>query len=252
MRDLKPQSHAGNRVARDQLHRRSTNSCRHRTSGRAALAFTADSRHQFTFFKFPAETRPVRPAVRNSQSSESLEAHTLEQPRRGRPVLIECRYRLPDATPTYRCKSTVAAVALDPGRAALRLFHNTAITSSQVRITKIALRTAARRTLPYVEFESVLAGASTAKLWSRPRSTCCAAIYAAPRPPRQRLALALPRHVEWLAALTSTISISTPFTARRSGATFELLGLTCSGLARRAKGRRRRGRRRRLAEAQRP
>ena len=94
------------------------NSCRHWAIRPKQLAFTVlqdFEGDQFTFFKFPPKTfRPCSASPSGTAIYDSLEAQTLEQLRRGRPVLIEVdSHWLPDAAPAYRrhhAKSTVAAV----------------------------------------------------------------------------------------------------------------------------------------------
>ncbi|MFI4999338.1 MAG: DUF1839 family protein [Reyranellales bacterium] len=100
----------------------------------AALAFTVlqdfEGDH-FTFFKFPLEDLQALfgLAVQELAIYDTVEAHTLEQLRRGRPVLIEVdSYWLPDTGPVYRrghVKTSVAAVAIDPSARRLGYFHNT-------------------------------------------------------------------------------------------------------------------------------
>lgn len=100
----------------------------------AALAFTVRQDFEgdhFTFFKFPLEDLETLfgLAVQELAIYDSLEGHTLEQLARGRPVLVEVdSHWLPDAGPTYRqghVKTTIAAIAIDPGARRLGYFHNT-------------------------------------------------------------------------------------------------------------------------------
>jgi len=99
----------------------------------AALAFTVRQDFEgdhFTFFKFPLEDLEALfgLAVQELAIYDSVEAHTLEQLRRGRVVLIEVdSHFLPDAA-TYRqghVKTTVAAVAIDTAARTFGYFHNT-------------------------------------------------------------------------------------------------------------------------------
>ncbi len=100
----------------------------------AALPFTVRQDFEgdhFTFFKFPLEDLEALYglAVQELAIYDTVEAHTLEQLRRGRPVLIEVdSHWLPDAGPTYRqghVKTTVAAVAIDTAARTFGYFHNT-------------------------------------------------------------------------------------------------------------------------------
>lgn len=100
----------------------------------AALAFTVlqdFEGDQFTFFKFPLDDLKTLfgLAVQELAIYDTVERHTLEQLRRGRPVLIEVdSHWLPDTGPTYRTahvKTTVAAIALSPAERRLGYFHNT-------------------------------------------------------------------------------------------------------------------------------
>lgn len=100
----------------------------------AALPFTVRQDFEgdhFTFFKFPLEDLEALfgLAVQELAIYDTVEAHTLEQLRRGRPVLIEVdSHWLPDAGPTYRqghVKTTVAAVAIDTAAKTFGYFHNT-------------------------------------------------------------------------------------------------------------------------------
>ncbi len=100
----------------------------------AALAFTVlqdFEGDQFTFFKFPLDDLQglFGLSVQELAIYDTVETHTLEQLRRGRPVLIEVdSHWLPDSGPTYRkahAKTTVAAIALDPTARRLGYFHNT-------------------------------------------------------------------------------------------------------------------------------
>jgi len=100
----------------------------------AALAFTVRQDFEgdhFTFFKFPLEDLEALfgLSVQELAIYDTLEAHTLEQLGRGRPVLIEVdSHWLPDAGPTYRkghVKTTVAAIAIDPAARRFGYFHNT-------------------------------------------------------------------------------------------------------------------------------
>ena len=101
----------------------------------AALAFTVCQDFEgdhFTFFKFPPEDLEALfgLSVQELAIYDTVEAHTLGQLGRGRPVLIEVdSHWLPDTAPTaYRrghVKTTVAAVALDPAAKTFGYFHNT-------------------------------------------------------------------------------------------------------------------------------
>lgn len=99
----------------------------------AALAFTVRQDFEgdhFTFFKFPLEDLEALfgLSVQELAIYDTVEAHTLEQLRRGRVVLIEVdSHFLPDAA-TYKTghvKTTVAAVAIDTTAKTFGYFHNT-------------------------------------------------------------------------------------------------------------------------------
>ena len=204
----------------------------------AALAFTVlqdFEGDQFTFFKFPAEDLHALfgLVVQELAIYDSLEVHTLEQLRRGRPVLIEVdSHWLPDATPTYRrhhAKSTMAAVALDPVARRLGYFHNTGYHELDGEdYDGLFPCTAARGALfPYVEFVKRLGGALvgdsliTASLDRLRR-------HLQHRPTANPIAAwrsALPRHVEWLATRDIDFFHLYAFNLpRQLGANFELLG----------------------------
>lgn len=136
----------------------------------AALGFTVRQDFegdQFTFFKFPPEDLQALfgLSVQELAIYDSLEAQTLEQLRRGRPVLIEVdSHWLPDAAPAYRrhhAKSTLAAVALDPTAHRLGYFHNTGYHElAGDDYDGIFPRVAAPGALfPYVEFVKRVGGA---------------------------------------------------------------------------------------------
>ncbi|MFO1160718.1 MAG: DUF1839 family protein [Reyranellaceae bacterium] len=100
----------------------------------AALAFTVRQDFegdQFTFFKFPPEDLQALfgLAVQELAIFDTVESHTLQQLRRGRPVLIEVdSYWLPDVATCYHRdhqKTTVAAIALDPQARRFGYFHGT-------------------------------------------------------------------------------------------------------------------------------
>jgi len=100
----------------------------------AALPFTVlqdFEGDQFTFFKFPLEDLQslFGLAVQELALYESVEAQAMAQLRRGRPVLVEVdAFWLPDAGDAYRkahVKTSVAIIALDPGRKRFGYFHGT-------------------------------------------------------------------------------------------------------------------------------
>lgn len=100
----------------------------------AALSFTVlqdFEGDQFTFFKFPLQDLQALfgLAVQELALYESVEAQAMAQLRRGRPVLVEVdAFWLPDAGDAYRkahVKTSVAVIALDPGRKRFGYFHGT-------------------------------------------------------------------------------------------------------------------------------
>jgi len=129
----------------------------------AALAFTVRQDFEgdhFTFFKFPLEDLEALfgLSVQELAIYDSLEGHVLEQLARGRPVLIEVdSHWLPDAGPTYRqghVKTTVAAIAIDPGARRFGYFHNTGyhVLSGADYDGLFAKAASPEALFPYVEF----------------------------------------------------------------------------------------------------
>jgi hypothetical protein len=100
----------------------------------AALSFTVlqdfEGDH-FTFFKFPLEDlqRLFGLSVQELPIFDSVEAQSMAQLRRGRPVLIEVdAFWLPDAGDAYRkahVKTSIAVIALAPRDRRLGYFHGT-------------------------------------------------------------------------------------------------------------------------------
>ena len=100
----------------------------------AALSFTVlqdfEGDH-FTFFKFPLEDlqRLFGLSVQELPIFDSVEAQSMAQLRRGRPVLVEVdAFWLPDAGDAYRkahVKTSIAVIALDPRDRRLGYFHGT-------------------------------------------------------------------------------------------------------------------------------
>lgn len=100
----------------------------------AALSFTVVQDFEgdhFTFFKFPLEDLQALfgLTVQELAIYDSVEAQTMAQLRRGRPVLVEVdAFWLPDASDTYgkgHMKTSIAVIALDPERRRLGYFHGT-------------------------------------------------------------------------------------------------------------------------------
>lgn len=204
----------------------------------AALPFTVlqdfEGDH-FTFFKFPLEDLQALfgLAVQELAIYDTVETHTLEQLRRGRPVLIEVdSYWLPETAPAYRrnhVKTTVAAIALDPDARRFGYFHNTGYhTVVGEDFDGLFRKPAAPDFLfPYVEFvkraDTALTGqALVAKsvdllrshLGHRPKAN-----------PVTAWRSALPSHLERLAARDMDYFHLYAFNLpRQLGANFELLG----------------------------
>ncbi len=98
----------------------------------AALSFTVlqdfEGDH-FTFFKFPLEDLQTLfgLAVQELSIFDSVEAQSMAQLRRGRPVLVEVdAFWLPDAGDAYRkghVKTSIAVIALHPQARRLGYFH---------------------------------------------------------------------------------------------------------------------------------
>jgi hypothetical protein len=203
----------------------------------AALAFAVlqdfEGDH-FTFFKFPLEDLQALfgLAVQELAIYDTVEAHTLEQLRRGRPVLIEVdSHWLPDTGPVYRkghVKTTVAAIALDTARRRLGYFHNTGYhVISGDDYDGLFKAPAAHGMFPYVEFvkrgEGALGGNALVAgsldllrghLKRRPRAN-----------PVTAWREALPRHLEQLATRDMDYFHLYAFNMpRQLGANFEMLG----------------------------
>jgi hypothetical protein len=100
----------------------------------AALSFTVlqdfEGDH-FTFFKYPLEDLRALfgLVVQELPIFESVEAQSMAQLRRGRPVLVEVdAFWLPDASDAYRkthVKTSIAVIALHPREGRLGYFHGT-------------------------------------------------------------------------------------------------------------------------------
>ena len=100
----------------------------------AALSFTVlqdfEGDH-FTFFKFPLEDLQALfgLTVQELAIYDSVEAQSMAQLRRGRPVVVEVdAFWLPDAGDAHRkghVKTSIAVIALDPARRRLGYFHGT-------------------------------------------------------------------------------------------------------------------------------
>ncbi len=205
----------------------------------AALAFTVCQDFEgdhFTFFKFPPEDLEALfgLSVQELAIYDTVEAHTLGQLGRGRPVLIEVdSHWLPDTAPTaYRrghVKTTVAAVALDPAAKTFGYFHNTGYhVLSGADYDGLFRPSASPETLfPYVEFVKcdgpALAGPALVAaslgllrghLLYRPKTNPVVAWRAA-----------LPQHLEVLAARDMDYFHLYAFNLpRQLGANFEMLG----------------------------
>ena len=204
----------------------------------AALAFTVRQDFEgdhFTFFKFPLEDLEALfgLAVQELAIYDSLEAHTLEQLGRGRPVLIEVdSHWLPDAGPTYRnghVKTTVAAIAIDTAQRRFGYFHNTGyhVLSGEDYDGLFAKEVAPDRLFPYVEFVKrdgkALRGAALVS-----RSLELLRAHLAHRPSANPIAAwraAMPDHLDRLAARDMDYFHLYAFNLpRQLGANFEMLG----------------------------
>jgi hypothetical protein len=140
------------------------NSLGHNPTAALGFAVTQDFEgDQFTFFKFPAEDLAALYGVSVQELAiyDTVEAHTIEQLQRGRPVLVEVdSYFLPDTQGTsYRTthgKTTIAINHLDSERCALHYFHNAgyfALSGADFNgIFRAEPNEAAVALFPYVEF----------------------------------------------------------------------------------------------------
>jgi hypothetical protein len=204
----------------------------------AALAFTVRQDFEgdhFTFFKFPLEDLEALfgLSVQELAVYDTLEAHTLEQLGRGRPVLIEVdSHWLPDAGPTYRkghVKTTVAAIALDPTARRFGYFHNTGyhVLTGDDYDGLFRKQAPPDYLFPYVEFVKrdgkALQGAELAA-----RSLDLLRGHLAHRPaanPITAWQAAMPGHLERLAARDMDYFHLYAFNLpRQLGANFEMLG----------------------------
>ncbi len=202
----------------------------------AALAFTVRQDFEgdhFTFFKFPLEDLEALfgLTVQELAIYDSVEAHALEQLKRGRIVLIEVdSHWLPDAA-MYRqghVKTTVAAVAIDTAATTLGYFHNTGyhVLRGEDYAGLFALPHA-EGMFPYCEFVKrdgkALAGetlkqASIGLLRGHLK-------HRATRNPIAQWRAELPRHIERLAARDMDYFHLYAFNVpRQLGANFEMLG----------------------------
>ncbi len=204
----------------------------------AALAFTVRQDFEgdhFTFFKFPLEDLEALfgLSVQELAIYDSLESHTLEQLGRGRPVLIEVdSHWLPDAGPTYRqghVKTTVAAIAIDPGARRFGYFHNTGyhVLLGEDYDGLFARPAAPDVLFPYVEFVK-RAGAALTGLALVEGSLKLLRHHLRHRPCGNPIAAwreEMPRHLERLAARDMDYFHLYAFNLpRQLGANFEMLG----------------------------
>ncbi len=202
----------------------------------AALAFTVRQDFEgdhFTFFKFPLEDLEALfgLAVQELAIYDSVEAHTLEQLKRGRIVLIEVdSYWLPDAATYHQghVKTTVAAVAIDTAARTFGYFHNIGY-----HVLKAADYDGlfgpplAEGMFPYCEFVKrdgpALAGEAL-----REASLALLRVHLSQRPRSNPIAqwrAGLPQHIERLAARDMAYFHLYAFNVpRQLGANFEMLG----------------------------
>lgn len=204
----------------------------------AALAFTVRQDFEgdhFTFFKFPLEDLEALfgLSVQELAIYDTLEAHTLEQLGRGRPVLIEVdSHWLADAGPIYRkghVKTTVAAIAIDPAARRFGYFHNTGyhVLAGDDYDGLFRKQAAPDYLFPYVEFVKrdgkALQGGDLAA-----RSLELLRGHLAHRPAANPIAAwraAMPGHLERLAARDMDYFHLYAFNLpRQLGANFEMLG----------------------------
>jgi len=200
-----------------------------------ALAFTVlqdfEGDH-FTFFKFPLEDLQTLfgLSVQELAIYESVEVQTMAQLRRARPVLVEVdAYWLPDAQEAYRTghvKTSIAVIALDPGKRRLGYFHGTGYHEATGEDYDGLFR-GPTILFPYAEFVKrdgrALDGAALLEaslallrchLEHRPRAN-----------PVRQWRSALPSHLERLAARDMAYFHLYAFNMpRQLGANFEMLG----------------------------
>ncbi|HZP98586.1 MAG TPA: DUF1839 family protein [Reyranella sp.] len=202
----------------------------------AALPFTVRQDFEgdhFTFFKFPLEDLEALfgLSVQELAIYDSVEAHTLEQLRRGRIVLIEVdSYWLPDAA-TYRqghVKTTVAAVAIDTAARTFGYFHNTGYhVLKGADYQGLFAPPAADGMFPYCEF---VKRGSTALAGDALKQTSVELLrghlkHRAPENPIAQWRAELPCHLERLAARDMGYFHLYAFNLpRQLGANFEMLG----------------------------
>jgi len=197
----------------------------------------------FTFFKFPLEDLEALfgLAVQELAIYDSVEAHTLEQLRRGHVVLIEVdSHWLPDAGPTYRTshvKTTVAAVAIDKAARRFGYFHNTGYhTLAGDDYEGLFKAPAAAGMFPYCEFVKRDGGKALQGAALKAASLGLLKRHLAHRPtanPVTAWRAALPGHLERLAARDMEYFHLYAFNLpRQLGANFEMLGSYLDWLSR--------------------
>ena len=187
---------------------------------------------QFTFFKFPLEDLQALfgLTVQELALYESIEAQAMTQLRRGRPVLVEAdAFWLPDAGDAYRkthVKTSVAVIALDPGRKRFGYFHGTGYYELAGEDYDGLFRQPAQLS-PYAEFVKRDGEArGSAQLFEASLSLLRGHLKRRPRTnPIEAWHAALPSHVERLAgrdmAYFHLYAFNVP---RQLGANFEMLG----------------------------
>lgn len=218
----------------------------------AALAFTVTQDFegdQFTYFKYPLEDleRLYGVLVQELSIYRDLEAHAVEQVRRGRLFILEVdSFCLPDTrtsgSQSIRAKTTIAIDEIDPYRRRAYYFHNGGrhlVEDSDYDAAmchRLAPDALADWLPPYVEIASLrfpalpdhdLALEAVALLRRHLRR--------APNVnPIERYAKALPQHVDQLiAASTDYFHLYAFNTVQQLGANFELLGVFLRWLERR-------------------
>lgn len=208
----------------------------------AALAFTVGQDFegdQFTFFKIPLEDLRALYGLTVQELAiyDTIEAHALEQIRRGRMPLVEVDgYYLPDTRGTsYRqahVKTTIGICALDPEARRIAYFHNAGYYAANGEdFDGLFRRLPAQQgqpdvLFPYVEFVKRDAPALAGRALLE-GSLALLRDHLARRPEGvfARFRAEFPRHLEALAARPMTYFHLYAFNVlRQLGANFELLG----------------------------
>lgn len=205
----------------------------------AALGFTVTQDFegdQFTFFKFPPEDLALLfgLSVQELAIYDSVEAHSLEQLRRGRLVLVEVdSFYLPDthgvSYGVTHGKTTIAINHLDTAGGKLHYFHNAGYYAldgaNYDGIFRSTAGHAVTTLFPYVEFVKRGLSPTTSELPHMARMLLKKHLAVRPASnPLEAFALVFPQHAQQLAERPMEFFHLYAFnTLRQIGANFEML-----------------------------